>query len=83
MDFGSLHDFRSLLQEEEVEVELSVPEVSHNQELRVPATSGELGHVFLVHNEVHSSSCVLHFLQCGLNRPRMAALLELFNALCR
>ncbi len=51
--------------------------LEHNQELRIPV--GVVGqHVFVVPNEVQSTSCVLFYLQCGANTPASCAVVELF-----
>ena len=34
-------------------------------------------HVVIVHNEIHSSSCVLYYLECSNNRPEEASKLEI------
>lgn len=46
----------------------SLPKIDENDER----------HVVIVNNEVHSSSCVLYYLECSQNEPLVAAKLELF-----
>lgn len=57
--------------------------VDMNQEVRLQPTTNQIGYLFLVHNEIQSSSCVLHFLQFQENSPENHALLELFLHLVR
>ena len=49
------------------------------EEYCLPKTS-DVQHVMIVHNEIHSSSCVLYYLECSRrrNRPSEASKLEFF-----
>ncbi len=63
--------------------EYLVPFTHPNQEFQLPLTTSSLGHVILVHNEVHSSSCVLMLLQLGLDTPWLTARAETFAGAAR
>ena len=49
-------------------LDFSLPKIDENDER----------HVVIVNNEVHSSSCVLYYLECSKNEAPEAAKLELF-----
>ena len=55
-------------EEASLTADYSLPKIDENDER----------HVVIVNNEVHSSSCVLYYLECCQNEPLVAAKLELF-----
>ena len=48
------------------------------EEFKLPRFQEDTTHVVIVNNEIHSSSCVLYYLECSRNSPGEAAKLELF-----
>ena len=79
------HDNTELVKQiEEEEKKKKASVFCYDQELKLPpVNNNNPGHVFIVHNEIQSSSCVLFYLQHKVNVPKNLAVLELFFTLVR
>ena len=82
-DEDEAEDDASILEEsnEETTQNTKPNESELDRELLLP--EGRPDKILLIHNEVQISSCVLYYLQMGLNSPREGALIELFFNLVR